>query len=263
MNTDKVANLLATTTQPSKQEPPAQLVVSSARALPMYLDDLLRDDLEKLDTTQELAPPRVEPLNKEITDSATVETIEAPSIGVVEETLVTPAKAVCSPIIEKLSTTDAPFPCLIFEVEEYSFGVVLEQLDYVVESDLKLTILPGQVSWLMGVLRKRGRNIKLIDLPNYFDQTNSKSSMVKLVKNSKNLIKVLVLVGNPWGIPVSAMKETVNIRPNQIQWHPGDNGRTWIAGTLKEQMCPLLDLFKLGNSLDQQVTPVPKLRSGN
>ncbi len=53
---------------------------------------------------------------------------------------------------------------------------------------------------------------------------------------------VLMLDEGRWGLGCDSVGEVIDLTPEQVQWRGEHSRRPWLAGTLKEHACALLDL---------------------
>ena len=127
------------------------------------------------------------------------------------------------------------FECLLFEVAGLKLAVPLVTLGAVHQIDRKFRSLPGQYDWFIGILQTNLGNIKVIDtalcvMPERYDRSNR-----------EQLEFVITLHGFAWGISCHKLLKSITLEPEDVKWRTQRGKRPWMAGTVVEQMCALVD----------------------
>jgi purine-binding chemotaxis protein CheW len=53
----------------------------------------------------------------------------------------------------------------------------------------------------------------------------------------------LVLIGEGrWGLAASAIGQVISLRPEDVKWRGSQGQRPWLAGTVIQHMCALLEV---------------------
>lgn len=133
-----------------------------------------------------------------------------------------------------------PFECLLFRVGGLALAAPLTELGaiYPLEQD-SLTSIFGQTSWFMGLLPVKDYNVRAIDtalvvMPERYEQPMR-----------ENYRYVISLYGADWGLAVDEVMNSVRLDPDQVRWRGQRSKRPWLAGTVVNQMCALLDIGQL------------------
>jgi len=56
---------------------------------------------------------------------------------------------------------------------------------------------------------------------------------------------VISVQGYEWGLAVHQVSRSLRLDPNEIKWRSQRGQRPWLAGTVIEHMCALLDVAEL------------------
>jgi len=56
---------------------------------------------------------------------------------------------------------------------------------------------------------------------------------------------LLTLFGSDWGLAVDEVINSVVLDPDNVRWRGQRSKRPWLAGTVVEQMCALLDISQI------------------
>jgi purine-binding chemotaxis protein CheW len=213
-----------------------------------YLDQLL------VSATQE--PQRVENVI-EISDEVSV--IQAAVIETVPvEATVISASSTTDFNIQKFSSLTDPeswssqgVECLIFSVCGLKLAVPLLFLGGVYEVTCdQVKPLVGQPEWYLGIVHTDEHNLQVIDTASLI-MPERKQSLAG--QGFKYLIQ---LEKTPWAIACQSIDDTVRLSASEIKWRGARGKRTWLAGTVIEKMCALVDVNGLLQHVDRSCEPV-------
>lgn len=128
------------------------------------------------------------------------------------------------------------FECLIFTVSGLKLAVPLATLGAIHRVDRKFNVLPHQSPWFLGILQTPAAgNIKVLDtalcvMPERHDPAERAT-----------LAYVITLHGFHWGLACHQVERSITLEPDQIKWRTQRGKRPWLAGTVVEHMCALID----------------------
>lgn len=134
-----------------------------------------------------------------------------------------------------------PFECLLFSVGGLGLAAPLAELGsiYKLEPDA-LTGIFGQAPWFMGLLPvKGGFNVRVIDAAQVVMPERYGEDMRGRYRF------VISLHGSDWGLAVDAVADSVILQPDDVRWRSQRRKRPWLAGTVIDRMCALLDVAQL------------------
>ncbi len=241
---------------------PVELKTRPQLALESYLDALLQDATE-----EELPEPLL------VLEPAVVEpdsTLDEFQLAVLEEqardahvvpvvvpsTPVVVAPVVVEPVVEvhlppsitpppvtgdgRPSWAAEPFECLLFDVAGLTLAVPLVCLGsiYSLEGQ-ELTPLFGQPEWFLGILPSQAGNLKVLDTARWVMPDRYRDDF------RQGLQYVISVQGYEWGLAVHQVSRSLRLDPNEIKWRSHRGQRPWLAGTVIEHMCALLDVAEL------------------
>lgn len=220
-------------------------VNKSQTALQHYLDGLLQEaDIEQFNE-----PPML--------------LEEKPAIPVILPTL-TPTKVEAQPEPERVEVTqsavpepekqpawaEGPFECLLFDVAGLTLAVPLISLGsiYPLEID-DVTPIFAQPEWFVGIMPTPIGNIKVLDtarwvMPERYNET--------LRDHFKFVISI---DGFDWGLAVNQVRNAIRLSPEDVKWRTQRTQRAWLAGTVIEHMCALLDVKMLAHMVTNKDRP--------
>lgn len=135
------------------------------------------------------------------------------------------------------------FEVLLFTVSGLTLAVPLIALGQIQPLTDELTPLFGQADWFMGLLpTPRGRirtvNTARFVMPERYDESFERTAEY-----------VISIDGLPWGLAVDKVNQPISLDPDDVKWRTERSRRPWLAGTVKEHMCALLDIPRIGQLL--------------
>lgn len=65
---------------------------------------------------------------------------------------------------------------------------------------------------------------------------------------------VISVQGYEWGLAVHQVSRSIRLDPDQIKWRTQRTQRPWLAGTVVEHMCALLDVEALAELIASGAT---------
>lgn len=135
------------------------------------------------------------------------------------------------------------FDVLLFKVSGLTLAVPLIALGQIQPLTEELTPLFGQADWFMGLLPTPAGKIRTVNtakfvMPERYDE--------RFVETAEYVISI---DGVPWGLAVDSVNQPISLDPDDVKWRSERSRRPWLAGTVKEHMCALLDIPRIGQLL--------------
>ncbi|AIL62878.1 chemotaxis protein CheW [Pseudomonas alkylphenolica] len=133
-----------------------------------------------------------------------------------------------------------PFECLLFDVAGLTLAVPLVCLGSIYSlAGHELTPLFGQPDWFLGLLPSQSGNLKVLDTARWVMPDRYREDF------RQGLQYVISVQGYEWGLAVHQVSRSLRLDPNEIKWRSQRGQRPWLAGTVIEHMCALLDVAEL------------------
>ncbi|MGE8151651.1 chemotaxis protein CheW [Pseudomonas vancouverensis] len=133
-----------------------------------------------------------------------------------------------------------PFECLLFDVAGLTLAVPLVCLGSIYSlAGHELTPLFGQPDWFLGILPSQAGNLKVLDTARWVMPDRYRDDF------KQGLQYVISVQGYEWGLAVHQVSRSLRLDPNEIKWRSHRGQRPWLAGTVIEHMCALLDVASL------------------
>ena len=243
--------LLVTATQPQQIEKTIvipELIETSADVDIVAVESIEIDavEIDAVEVQAELKEAIA--VDVEIEKDVEVETeveIETPHVELVS------IKQPTAQLIDKDSWSSQGVECLVFSVCGLKLAVPLLYLGGVHEvgtDDVKP--LMGQPNWYLGMVHRDEQNLQVIDTASFIMAERNQSLAEQGYKYLIQLEK------SPWAIACQSIDDTVRLEASEIKWR-GDRGkRAWLAGTVIEKMCALIDVSGLLQRVESSSKPV-------
>ncbi len=137
------------------------------------------------------------------------------------------------------------FECLLFDVAGLRLAVPLVALGGVQRfAGDRLTSVFGSPPWFMGLLQHGGRTIRVVDTAYWIMPE-------KYPPGFREVVRYTVLLRDcDWGLACSDIADAFALQAGAVHWRGERSRRPWLAGTVIEKMCALLDVAALRSLLD-------------
>ncbi len=232
-------------------------IVTTSRpqlALQSYLDALLQEAAAELAASVELDEFEAAVMEEQVRDArlqtAVAPVVELklvqmePVVPVVVEPVAPSLNIALQPSSAKSGGRPAwglePFECLLFDVAGLTLAVPLVCLGSIYPLEGKeLTPIFGQPEWFLGMLAGQTGNLKVLDTARWVmpERYNDECRA--------GLQYVISVEGFEWGLAVHQVNRSIRLDPSEVKWRSQRSQRPWLAGTVIDHMCALLDVEAL------------------
>jgi purine-binding chemotaxis protein CheW len=135
------------------------------------------------------------------------------------------------------------FEVLLFSVAGLTLAVPLICLGQIQPITAELTPLFGQADWFMGLQPTPQGKIRTVNTAKFVMPERYQEDFEKTAKF------VISINGVPWGLAVDSVNQPISLNPDEVKWRQERSKRPWLAGTVKQHMCALLDIAMIGEML--------------
>ncbi len=210
----------------------------SQTALQHYLDGLLQKA-----QAEHIDEPKPVLLKEKVVEPVILPTLTRPKIElapVVEEQLVEKEVVKAVEQDEKPSWSEQPFECLLFDVAGLTLAVPLVCLGSIYPlSEDSITPIFAQPEWFVGIMNTPMGSLKVLDSARWVMPERYKPEL------RSSFRYVISIDGYDWGLAVNEVRDSILLRPEEVKWRLSRGKRAWLAGTVIEHMCALLDVEAL------------------
>ncbi len=177
---------------------------------------------------------------------AKVSTPPKPAAPLVPEPLLEPQAALQpSKTVEpaRPAWATGQFDVLLLKVSGLSIAVPLVALGHIYPITRALNHIPGQAAWFMGLLRVGDLAVRTLNTAMFVMPERYTPDFLDTAKY------VVTLDTLPWGLAVDEVEQPISIAADDVTWRQQRSKRPWLAGTVKSQMCALLDIPEMAKLL--------------
>lgn len=243
----------------------APLILKDADTKVNVVEGVLQNYLDQLLVTATEQPQKIEktieiPVQEEVKvapiEIAPVEIAPAVEIPeIVIERITSPEVVIDTQTSVSLTDPDSwssqGVECLVFSVCGLKLAVPLLFLGGVYEitsNDVKPLV--GQPKWYLGMVHTDEHHLQVIDTAKLIMPER------KQCLSEQGFKYLIQLEKTPWAIACQFIDDTVRLDASEIKWRGERGKRTWLAGTVIEKMCALIDVNGLLQYVDQSCKPV-------
>ena len=226
-------------------KPPVALASRPQLALQSYLDELLQEATEALPLPEPQAPLLDEfaaaVLEEQVRDARVAPLAMPVQLPALAQPLAEPPRPLASvPDDGRPAWAAEPFECLLFDVAGLTLAAPLVCLGSIYSlTGRELTPLFGQPDWFLGILPSQSGNLNVLDTARWVMPERYREDF------RDGLQYVISVQGHDWGLAVHQVSRSLRLDPDQIKWRTRRGQRPWLAGTVIEHMCALLDVTQL------------------
>ncbi len=205
-------------------------LVEQKQALTSYLDALFR----------EMPAVEAELLAADVPDEVVAAEVA---------TVVAPESEPTVKLLQKNELNEEPLPeyfqpavafqVLFFTIGKLTLAVPLEHLSGILKSvDGKVTPVPGYAAWHLGLMKYQGATVSIVDTAKLIVPGHRRD----IVQDRRKYRYFILLSERCWGLGCHGVAEVVTLDPAEVKWRHNRTHQPWLAGTVIDKMCALIDV---------------------
>ena len=134
------------------------------------------------------------------------------------------------------------FQALQFKIGDLTVATPLKALSRMLLFNQKLTKMPAQAAWILGILEENGRKVAILDGQQLID---GKVKGAQRDLASQPFSNLLICADSHWGVACDEVLSVVKIKPDGVRWRPLRKIRPWLVGPSIEALVAIIDLNQL------------------
>jgi len=151
------------------------------------------------------------------------------------------------------------FQAMLFKVAGLTLAVPLIDLNGVVECNLDdISAMPGHADFYLGLMKHLDKNVPLVDTAKFVLPAD-KLSTLSGVEPAERITRAVMIQDCRYGLACDEVNEVVTLSPEEVRWRTQRTQRRWLAGTVIEHMCALIDATAFAELLAER-TPIQAFR---
>ncbi len=140
------------------------------------------------------------------------------------------------------------FQALLFKVGGLTLAVPLVELSGVQElSREAVTPMPGHAPWYLGLMDYRDRSVPVVDTAHLVLPTERLAALKG--DPAERLTRVVFIDDGRWGLGCDTVADVITLTPDKVRWRTSRTRRQWLAGTVIDHMCAIIDPPAFGQML--------------
>jgi len=151
------------------------------------------------------------------------------------------------------------FQAMLFNVAGLTLAVPLVDLNGVIECNLDdVAAMPGHADFYLGLLQYHDKNVPLVDTARFVLPADKLLTIVGDDPGAR-ITRAVLIQDCQYGLACDEVNEVVTLSPEDVRWRTQRTQRRWLAGTVVEHMCALIDATAFAELLAEK-TPIQAFR---
>jgi len=151
------------------------------------------------------------------------------------------------------------FQAMLFKVAGLTLAVPLIDLNGVVECNLDdISAMPGHADFYFGLMKHLDKNVPLVDTARFVLPADKLTTLLADDPASR-ITRAVLIQDSQYGLACDEVNEILTLSPEEVRWRSQRTQRRWLAGTVIEHMCALIDATAFAELLAER-TPIQAFR---
>ena len=130
---------------------------------------------------------------------------------------------------------------MLFKVAGLTLAVPLVDLNGVVEwNEERVTTMPGHADFYLGLMSHLHHNVPVVDTARLV-LPESKRKLLAGEDPRQRITRVVLINDGRYGLACDEVNQVVTLKADAVRWRSERTQRRWLAGTVVEHMCALVD----------------------
>jgi len=134
------------------------------------------------------------------------------------------------------------FSALFFKVGHLILAVPLVDLGRTLRFDSKMTSIPQQPIWFMGLKLDQEKKIGILNMA-YL--VHGKSKADKRSYSEEPFKNIILTEDTNWGLACDEILSVKKINPDEVRWRTDRKKKSWLVGTIVEELVVIVDINEL------------------
>jgi len=146
------------------------------------------------------------------------------------------------------------FQAMLFKVAGLTLAVPLTDLNGVVVCELeKVASMPGHADFYLGLLNYLDKNIPLVDTARFVLPAEKITSLTGGDPHAR-ITRAVIINDCQYGLACDEVNDVITLTPDAVRWRTQRTRRRWLAGTVVEHMCALIDASAFAKLLAERAS---------
>ncbi len=141
----------------------------------------------------------------------------------------------------------ARFQALLFHIGRLKLAVPLVQLAGVIPYR-EPTPLPNHSELFLGLIQHLEHKVKVVDVARL--ALAGREQVGSLPPPAERCRNIVLIDGGQWGLACDSIGEVLALEPEEVRWRATPGRRPWLAGTVLEHLCAIVNVDELARMLE-------------
>lgn len=134
------------------------------------------------------------------------------------------------------------FQALFFKVDHLILATPLTELARTIKIERKISQIPGQPSWFIGLLDDQDSRVGVLDTGQLLF---GKRRGGRRDLEQKPFQRILITEDKRWGLACDEILSIGKLKPDKVRWRTSRLKKPWLIGTVIEELTAIVDLQAL------------------
>lgn len=139
------------------------------------------------------------------------------------------------------------FDAVLFRLEGLQLAIPAKTMAQILVFPSEIVTSSTAPSWYRGSFEHEGAEVKLVDAAPIVIPAHHRVRLQGVHRRERR--RVILLAGGQWALCCEDDIDRVRLHADKIRWRTAQTKRPWLAGTVMEHMCGLLDVGALSGLL--------------
>jgi purine-binding chemotaxis protein CheW len=105
--------------------------------------------------------------------------------------------------------------------------------------DSAVTPMLGRIAWYLGLMGYRGHQVPVVDTAQLVLPPDRLANLIATDRG--RLGHVVFIEDGQWGLACDSVEDVISLNLDEVKWRSSRSKRRWLAGTVLEHMCAIID----------------------
>jgi purine-binding chemotaxis protein CheW len=228
-----------------KSKTAAKQIVQQEQALDLYFKNMLEGLLPTPDDTAPAVEVKTKARKEKVVPVAKVAlpaTVEKRTESVQSEKKLEQAAQKVHPLSVMPEWSQQEFQALFFVVGKMTLAVPLTELLRTIEFNRKVSKIPEQPSWFLGLMDELDSRIGVLDTGQLLF---GKVYGLERDLQKKPYQSILITTDGRWGLACDSVLSIGKLTPEKVRWRTLRKKRPWLIGTVIDELITVIDVSTL------------------
>ncbi len=225
-----------------KQKAATKQIAQHEQALDLYFKNMLGDLLSGQAAPEPKIEVKAHPKPRIKHDPKPVPVVAKEVVVAQTRQAATKTEGKIMPLSVMPEWSQQEFQALFFKIDKMILAVPLTELLRTITFDRKVSKIPEQPSWFMGLMDELDSRIGVLDSGQLI---LGKSRGMQRNMQDNPYKSILITADGRWGLACDGVLSIGKLTPEKVRWRTYRQKRPWLIGTVIDELVAVIDIQKL------------------